>query len=131
MKNDKPMNSLNEGMDMWMEYAKAYTDFVVGMNQNAMKAMVDAREQFDKAMSETMNKSMALGQKEQQMASDMMSAFQNQAQKMWDANTKLFENALDSGKAMTNQLTSMMDNASATTRAMTEKMAAAMDPNKK
>lgn len=131
MKNDKPMNSLNEGMDMWMEYAKAYTDFVVGMNQNAMKAMVDAREQFDKAMSETMNKSMALGQKEQQMASDMMSAFQNQAQKMWDANTKFFENALDSGKAMTNQLTSMMDNASATTRAMTEKMASAMDPNKK
>jgi hypothetical protein len=107
MKNDKPMNSLNEGMEMWMEYAKAYTDFVVGMNQNAMKAAVDAREQFDRATNEAMNKAIKLGEQEQHMATEMMTAFQEQAKKMWDTNLKFVETAMSSGKAMTDQVTRM------------------------
>jgi hypothetical protein len=111
MKNDKPMNSLNEGMEMWMEYAKAYTDFVVGMNQNAMKAMTDAREQFDRAANEAMTKSLKLGEQEQHMATEMINAFQDQARKMWDNNVKFMEMAMSSNKTMADQMTSMMENA--------------------
>ena len=111
MKNDKPMNSLNEGMEMWMEYAKAYTDFVVDMNQNAMKAMVDAREQFDRAANDAMTKSLKLGEQEQHMATEMINAFQEQAKKMWDNNVKFMEMAMSGNKTMADQMTRMMENA--------------------
>lgn len=131
MKNERPMNSFKEGMDMWMEYAKAYTDFVVGMTQSTMESMMEARAQLDKVMTETTDKAMDMAAKEQEMAMGMMTAFQTQAKQMWDQSAKMMETAMSQNKTMATKVTHMMENAADSTRNMAEQVASAMDPNKK
>lgn len=131
MKNERPMNSFKEGMDMWMEYAKAYTDFVVGMTQSTMESMMEARTQLDKVLTQTTDKAMEMAAKEQEMAMGMVNAFQTQAKQMWDQSAKMMETAMSQNKTMATKVTHMMENAADSTRNMAEQVASAMDPNKK
>ena len=84
--NDYLKNSFN----LWQEYAKAYTEFVVETTKQNVQTSLEMRQRMDEVMAELMKQAQTLNTQEQEIALQAAEALKAQAQATTERVNKLF-----------------------------------------